>query len=102
MITVSYDMAVRLKDAGWEKETHFIWCDSVLFEFELWMDKYPIFYAPTFLEIWNELPKEIHFNKLECQHYTKSEVCETYCYGDACLHLQNGVKRTDIYRGRRC
>lgn len=61
-ITVSLEMAKKLKEAGWDKRTVFFYVDRKL-ESD-WVGKtfnedMKILMAPTFQEIWVELPKNI-------------------------------------------
>lgn len=61
-ITVSFETAKRLQKAGWEKETFLIWAKSARegFDFLTWKDStYEGIPAPTFAEIWEELPDSI-------------------------------------------
>lgn len=68
-ITVSFEMAKRLKEAGWEKTPLLMWWIPLDPEtgpgppvIDFWDPTEPTqLPAPTFAEIWEELPKTIEF-----------------------------------------
>lgn len=67
---VSLELAKRMKELGWIKETQFYWWEAL--DSKRWQIKYhkplmgKIFKAPLFAEIWKELPVNI-YGKGKCR-----------------------------------